>query len=257
MTVSQTIQRLERTNAPPLAYDYDQNAPSPHELTIIFCGGYRSDMMGTKAAFLKEECAKHSLNFLRFDYSGHGASGGNFADLTISDWAQDTLDIIERLVPGRMLIVGSSMGGWISLLTALHFQNTDKISGLIGLAAAPDFTEDLFEKRLSPQQQEKLFETGIAYVPNDYSDEPYIFTKEFYEDGKTNLILPRQHNLPHKLHFIQGKEDADVPWQTAEKIKASFNLKDSNITYIIDGDHRLSRPQDLEILWQCVKTLTR
>lgn len=249
MTDTPSHYELERMGAPTLAYDYDQNAASPHNTTILFCGGYRSDMMGTKAEFLKEKCKTHEINFLRFDYSGHGSSAGNFADLTITDWLEDTLAIIERLIPGRLIIVGSSMGGWISLLTALNFQKTDKIQGLIGLAAAPDFTEDLFTVRLDHNQQQELMDKGIVYIPNDYSDEPYLFTKNLYEDGKTNLVLPYMHNLPHPMHFIQSKQDADVPWQTAEKIKAAFGLQDENITYIEDGDHRLSRPQDLEILW--------
>ena len=249
------VSYLQQTNKPALAYHYTQPA-QPDAPTLIFCGGYRSDMEGTKATFLEQKAKDAGYGYLRFDYSGHGQSEGNFDDLILSDWIADTLTLIDTLIKGPYILIGSSMGGWIGLRVMLEQANKNKPpSGYIGIAAAPDFTEDLFELRLSPDQQTNLMNTGIAYIENDYSDTPYSFTKAFYEDGKTNLVLRQKHTPPCPVHLVQGRLDNDVPWQTATKIQHAFAVPQGNITLIDDGDHRLSRPADLDIIWKTAQKI--
>ncbi len=244
---------LTRTSKPALAYNHHKPDKQSSRPAIVFCGGYRSDMTGTKATFLENKCKELDIEYLRFDYTGHGQSEGVFDTCILSDWIQDTQDIINAAVTGKYVLVGSSMGGWISLCHAINNQNNGNIHAIIGIAAAPDFTEDLFELRLSHDQQKKLFETGIAYVENDYSDEPYAFTKEFYEDGKQNLILRKTQNINSPIYLIQGRNDLDVPCKTAYKIQEIFNIEDNQITIIEDGDHRLSSPSQLDITWGIIQ----
>lgn len=252
-----TVNYFKRHTKPSLAYIYSQGANTSLP-AVIFCGGYRSDMTGTKAQFLEEQCKAAGQTYLRFDYSGHGQSEGDFECLTISDWKQDALDITQHLLKDTpIIIVGSSMGGWIALLMALHLQNTPSLRGIIGLAAAPDFTEDMFHTRLNADQQATLLQNGVVYVPNDYSDQPYAFTRAFYEDGKLNLVLQTPQKLPCPVKLIQGRADKDVPWQTALAIQKAFSLPEADITFIEDGDHRLSAPHQLTILWEKVKDLSK
>jgi pimeloyl-ACP methyl ester carboxylesterase len=239
---------LERLNKPKLAYVKVEAVDSRFPV-VMFCGGYRSDMEGTKALYLEEQCKARGQGYVRFDYSGHGQSGGVFEDLTISDWLEDVLDVFAALVNGPVVIVGSSMGGWIVLLMALRLQESGLVRGLVGLAAAPDFTEEMFYDRLDEAQQKALMEDGIVYVPNDYSDEPYAFTRAFYEDGKRNLVLNKKRSLRHPVKLIQGMADKDVPWQTAMAIKDCFGLSDADVILIEGGDHRLSAPEQLAVLW--------
>lgn len=203
-------------------------------------------MQGTKAQYFEEQCATRGQAYLRFDYSGHGQSEGIFENCTIGDWLEDALAILDHGLKqhsGKVLVIGSSMGGWIALLLAEY--RPEALCGLIGIAAAPDFTEDMFAQRLTPEQQKTLMETGIVAVENDYSDEPYHFSKSFYQEAKNHLLLDKPQNPPCPIHLFQGKQDADVPWQTAVKIQKCYGEKNVEITFIEDGDHRLSRPQDL------------
>jgi len=249
-----SVNYLKRDGKPSLAYVYSQGRDANLPV-IMFCGGYRSDMEGTKALFLEEQCKARGQGYLRFDYSGHGASEGEFEALTISDWRDDALDIFHALVDQPVVIVGSSMGGWIALLVALRLQDNDVLRGVVGLAAAPDFTEEMFHDRLDAAQQAALMEDGIVYVPNDYSDEPYAFTRAFYEDGKNNLILTGKQALSCPLTLIQGLADKDVPWQTAVKIAEVFGVADEDVVFIEGGDHRLSSPDQLATLWDRVSVL--
>lgn len=250
-----SISLLNRGEKPALAYAYTPAAPNTTAPLVMFCGGYRSDMNGTKAMYLETQCAARGQAYLRFDYSGHGQSGGVFAEGTIGDWAQDSVDILNAVHSDEpVILVGSSMGGWMALLLALR--QPERIAGIIGIAAAPDFTDDLFANRLSPSQKLALFRDGIVHVENDYSDEPYIFTCRFYEEAQQHRILdqPRSCNFP--LILIQGKQDADVDWRTAETIKQRFEQGPVEIVYIDDGDHRLSRPQDLALIDEKIRKLS-
>ena len=245
-------QFLARTDKPSLAYVLNKNAGESVDLPpIVFLGGFRSDMEGTKAIFLEEYCKNVGRDFLRFDYSGHGQSGGDFEDLVLSDWYQDGVDAIEHCFDRPVLLVGSSMGGWISLVMAQ--MKPELIAGIIGLAAAPDFTKWM-EAGMSEEQTETLERDGQFNLPNDYG-EPYVITKDLIEDGRALSLLHKKLECDFPIHLIQGKKDADVPWETAEKIKDVFGRPDVRITYIDEADHRLSAPDELEILRRTVESL--
>ncbi|MFN3700621.1 MAG: alpha/beta fold hydrolase [Alphaproteobacteria bacterium] len=243
------IEFLKRSNKPNLAYCYTpplsgtkgENAP-----IVMFLGGFNSDMAGTKAGYLEEQCKARGQGFIRFDYSGHGESDGSFKDGTIGIWKEDAASILDHINPQRVILVGSSMGGWISLLLAL--ERPQKLTGLIGIAAAPDFTKDMWASSLSDEQRAEIAKQGYIAVPNEYSDEPYILTKALFDDAKNNFILDRTHSLDIPMVFVQGVQDPDVPWETTSKIQAVFPKADIEIVLIDDGDHRLSRPEDLEII---------
>lgn len=248
------IQYLERKNDNTLAYVYAPGDDKGKSLPLVmFLGGYRSDMQGTKVLYLEEQCKARGQPFLRFDYSGHGDSHGRFEDGTIGSWLNDALAVFDMVNPQSAVLVGSSMGGWIALLAALQRQGI--VKGVIGIAAAPDFTEDLYG-RLNAGQQRELEKKGITAIPNDYSDEPYQFTKSFYEEAKAHLLLVRKRPIDFSLRLLQGMQDKDVPWQTALRIQEAFECDQSDITFIEDGDHRLSRPEDLAILDKEVKILS-
>ncbi len=247
------VQYLKRNDKPDLAYIYTEgeNTALP---VVIFCGGYASDMQGTKAVYFEEACKKRGQSYIRFDYSGHGQSGGEFADGTIGKWAADTRAIFDHIIKDRWcVIVGSSMGGWIGLLLAQAREA--QIAGYIGIAAAPDFTEELFHERLNDAQRETVMQEGRVLIPNDYSDDPYIFTRELFEDGKANCLLKEKHVPSYPIHLFQGMEDKDVPPDTAKAIRAAYG-GGVEITFIEDGDHRLSRPQDLEAIEQMITSFS-
>ncbi len=250
---------LERDNGPNLAYVFTPPADTGAKLPlVVFCGGYRSDMNGTKATYMEEECRKRGQGYLRFDYRGHGESDGVFEDSTIGDWAQDAQDIFDHIsgqYPGHAaVLVGSSMGGWIALLLAKARSGT--VRGLVGIAAAPDFTEEMFETRLSKEQQANLMATGVAEVANDYSDEPYIFTKDFYEEAKKHLLLTLPQNITFPIRLVQGMLDKDVPWESAVKIQKNFVGSEVDIVFVDDGDHRLSRAEDLDLINREISSLS-
>lgn len=238
---------LERSGKPNLAYHYtspnEQGANLP---TVVFLGGFKSDMNGTKANFLENACKEKGQAYLRFDYTGHGQSGGKFEDGTIGIWKQDALDIFDHLQIENALLIGSSMGGWLSLLLAL--ERTENIHALIGIAAAPDFTNDLWFNRLNEEQRDIVLEKGYVETPNNYSDEPYIFTKALFDDGKSHFLLENENDLDIPMTLMQGMQDPDVPWETSVRIQKAFPKADIDIIFIDDGDHSLSRPEDLEML---------
>ncbi len=219
---------------------------------VVFLGGFRSDMLGTKAGFLKEDCRERGQGFLRFDYSGHGQSGGSFEEGTIGLWLEDALAVIDRLTEGPLILVGSSMGGWLALLVAKV--RPHRIAGLIGLAAAPDFTAHIAEK-MSPAQRAAMGKDGFFAVPNDYDVKPYVFTKALIDDGRRHFVLASPLDVAVPVHLIQGMKDADVSWDTPEKIKAVLPRAHVQIHLIEDGEHRLSRPEDLDLLKNCLAAL--
>jgi pimeloyl-ACP methyl ester carboxylesterase len=210
---------------------------------LIFLGGFMSDMTGIKAAWLEEFAAGAGLAYLRFDYTGHGHSEGAFTEGTIGSWLQDVLDVLDTLTKGPQILIGSSMGGWLALLAAL--QRPDRVAGLIGVAAAPDFTEELVLNGLSETEREALQRDGQVAVPNDYDEEPYIITRALIEEARTHLLLGAPIALTCPVHLLHGIKDPDVPWQTALRITEKLESDDVAVTLIKDGDHRLARPQDL------------
>jgi pimeloyl-ACP methyl ester carboxylesterase len=213
--------------------------------TLVFLPGFMSDMTGDKASHLAALCETRGHACLRLDYSGHGASGGAFEDGTIGRWTQDALFLIDRLTEGKLILVGSSMGGWIALLAAIA--RPGRIAGLIGIAAAPDFTETLIRPSLTPAQQETLARDGVLRVPSAYGGEQ-IFTRALLEDGRKNQLLGGQIPIACPVRLLQGQCDEEVPWHTALRIAERLDSQDVQVTLIKDGTHRLSRPQDLALL---------
>ncbi len=211
----------------------------------VFLPGYKSDMTGAKALAVEAVCADHGLPCLRLDYSGHGASGGRFEDGTISRWTEDALVLIDRFTEGQIVLIGSSMGGWIALLAALA--RRARIAALVGIAAAPDFTERLMWAAMTPAEQATLLAEGVLQVPSQYGD-AYPVTSRLIEDGRTHLLLDAAIPLTCPVRLLHGQRDPDVPWQTSLHLSERLDSEDVQVVLIKDGDHRLSRPSDILLL---------
>lgn len=220
---------------------------------IVFLGGFRSDMTGTKATFLEAWAKGRGQSFLRFDYTGHGASSGAFLDGSIGAWARDAQDAVSHLTSGPQILVGSSMGGWIALLLAKRIP--ERVAGLIGISAAPDFTEDSMFANLTPAQREMLDAEGFVDTPSDYSEEPYRITKLLIEDGRQNLVLtsPLEVQVPFRL--LHGTADADVPVSVALRTIEHVRGSDFRLTLVKDADHRFSEPENLSHISQTLTEL--
>ena len=230
---------LARPDGAAIAYHrIDGAAPG-----IVFLGGFRSDMTGTKALFLEDYCRRQRRAYVRFDYFGHGMSSGEFAAGTIGRWREDAVAVIDSLTEGPQILVGSSMGGWIMLLAALA--RPERVAGLVGIAAAPDFTEKLLPKRLTPEQRRELEEKGAVTLPSDYDPAGYLYTRALIEDGRKYLLLgaPIAHDMPVRL--LHGLADASVPWQLSLRLAERLQSRDVAVTLVKDGDHRLSSESDL------------
>ncbi len=210
---------------------------------VVFLGGFMSDMEGSKAAFLAEWAAARGQAFLRFDYSGHGASSGAFTDGCIGDWAEDALAAITALSTGPQVLVGSSMGGWIALLIARA--RPDLVAGLIGIAAAPDFTEDSMWAGFDEAQRAALMEEGQIALPSAYAESPYIITRRLIEEGRRQLVLRSPLALPGPVRLLQGTADADVPQEVALRLLAHAESADMRLSLVKGADHRFSAPDNL------------
>jgi pimeloyl-ACP methyl ester carboxylesterase len=220
--------------------------------TVVFLPGFRSDMAGEKATALAAFCAARGQAMLRFDYSGHGASDGAVEDGTIGAWAADALAAVDVLTEGKLVLVGSSMGGWIALLTAIA--RPARIAGLVGIAAAPDFTETLMWAAMTPPERARLLRDGVLRVPSQYG-EPYAITRGLIEDGRNHLVLTGPIAIECPIRLLHGQRDPDVPWETALRIAERVGSADLRITLVKDGDHRLSREQDLTLLRETLTAL--
>jgi pimeloyl-ACP methyl ester carboxylesterase len=220
--------------------------------TVVFLPGFRSDMTGDKATALAAFCAERGVGMLRFDYSGHGASGGDFLDGTIGAWAADALTAIDRLTTGPLILVGSSMGGWIALLTALA--RPERLAGLVGIAAAPDFTQLLMWDAMMPAERATLERDGVLYVPSQYGD-PTPITLRLIRDGAEHLVLGGRMAIGCPVRLLHGQADPDVPWHMALRIAEQVETPDVQVVLVKDGDHRLSRPSDLALLRQTLGAL--
>lgn len=213
---------------------------------VVFLAGFRSDMTGAKALRLEEHCRAGGRAFTRFDYRGHGASSGRFEEGAIGDWLADTVAILDRTVAGRpCVLVGSSMGGWLALLAGLA--RPGQVRGLVGMAAAPDFTEDLVRARLGPEQAAALARDGLFLAPSTYGD-PVPITRRLLEEGADHLLMRDNIRLRIPVHLIHGQEDPDVPWQTSLRLAARLEGGAVTVELVRDGDHRLSREEDLRRL---------
>jgi pimeloyl-ACP methyl ester carboxylesterase len=219
---------------------------------VVFLPGFRSDMRGTKAIVLREHCAARGRALLRFDYAGHGESAGRFEDGTIGQWAADALAVFDSLTTGPQLLVGSSMGGWIALLLARA--RPQRIAGLIGIAPAPDFTEALMWPAFSEAQRATLLRDGVLHLESQYG-EPTPITRALIEDGPRHSLLGGPIPLACPVRIIQGMRDPDVPWQHALRLVEALEGNDVRLHLIKDGDHRLSRPEDLRLLTETLDSL--
>lgn len=213
---------------------------------VLFCAGFNSNMQGIKALALEQWCRDRGRQFTRFDYSGHGESSGSVEEGCIGRWRDDTLAVLDRVTSGPQVIVGSSMGGWIMLLVAL--QRARRVKALLGLAAAPDFTERL-RARLTDAQRQQLDRSGYADLPNCYDDgEPYRIGALLLDEGEAHLLLDGEIPVDVPVRLIQGQRDDDVPWQLALRLAERIRGADVEIQLVKDGDHRLSQPSDLRRL---------
>jgi len=217
---------------------------------VVFLGGLKSDMQGTKALHLEARAKQTGRAFLRFDYSGHGQSSGSFTEGCIGDWAEDARAAIEALTSGSQVLVGSSMGGWISLILASRMR--EKIAGIVGIAAAPDFTEDGMWAEFSDEQRAELLRTGQVSLPSEYG-EPYIITRRLIEDGRGHLVLRSPLALEFPARFLQGTDDADVPMSVALRLLEHATGPDIRLTLVKGADHRFSTETCLDLITRTVE----
>ncbi len=218
---------------------------------VIFFGGFKSDMTGTKATYLESVCQKLGQAYIRFDYSGHGASSGNFEEGTIGGWLDDALCVLDNLTEGPQVLVGSSMGGWLMVLAAL--KRSDRIKALVGMASAPDFIEDLARMRVV--QEDVLAQNGICYLPSLSGDMVYPITSRLVIEGRTHSILKAPIALSCPVHLLHGLADKDIPWQKSVKLAERLESREVTVTLIKDGDHRLSENAHLALLEKSVHSL--
>jgi pimeloyl-ACP methyl ester carboxylesterase len=218
--------------------------------TVVWLGGFRSDMAGTKAQAIADWALATGRAYVRFDYFGHGESSGDFAQGTITRWREDTLAVLEELVEGEAVLVGSSMGGWISCLVAPAM--ADRIKALELIAPAADFTEKLMAPEMTEADRAEMAQTGVWLRPSDYGD-PYPITRDLLEDGARWSILPEPVNVQAPVRILQGGADPDVPWRHALELAQALRSQDVVFTLVKDGDHRLSRPQDIARLIEALE----
>lgn len=234
--------RLTLTDGATLAYHRSPGAAPG----VVFLGGFTSDMTGAKATTLERWCRGRGQAFVRFDYSGHGASGGQFADGTIGRWADEALAVLDRLTEGPQILVGSSMGAWLMLLTALA--RPERIKALLGLACAADFTEYLLWERLDENLRERLRRERVISLPSSYG-EPYIITLNLIEEAEQHRLLNRTElPITCPVRLIHGMRDADVPWRISLQVMERLTGSDARLILVKDGEHTLSREQDLLLL---------
>lgn len=220
---------------------------------VVWLGGFRSDMLGTKAAFL-DEWAKHAgAAVLRFDYSGHGESDGRFEDGSIGEWFADALAVFDTLTEGPQILIGSSMGAWIASLLAKA--RPDRVAAIIFIAPAPDFTEKLMWPAFSEEQRNEILKTGRLEQPSDYSDEPEVITVKLIEDGRNHLVMTGKIPISAPVRVLQGMQDEAVPWGHAVEFAQMFESDDVEIVLTKSGDHRLSAPNDLARLKEVLEAL--
>ncbi len=222
---------------------------------VFWLGGFASDMRGSKGEALDLFAARSGRAFTRFDYSGHGASGGPFTDGTISRWLEEAGAVFDT-TGGPQVVVGSSMGGWLALRLAEGLRDTGRIAGLVLIAPAVDMTRVLMFDQMTAREKKQLAETGTATLPSDYSAAGYTITRALIDDGEQHLFGSRLIETGCPVHILQGVADSDVPWQHATALVSRLASDDVVLTLVKDGDHRLSRPEDLERLVAAVEGIT-
>ncbi|MDP7547509.1 MAG: alpha/beta hydrolase [Alphaproteobacteria bacterium] len=250
MTIDTEPKFLTREDGTRIAYHHTPgSAPG-----VLFCGGFMSDMTGTKALALEDACKKTGRSYTRFDYRGHGQSGAEFESGTIGLWAEDALAVLDQVAQGPQIIVGSSMGGWIMLLLARA--RPDRIAGLVGIAPAPDFVLAMWDD-FPDQIKATLQRDGVYYAPSEYSEEPYAITLRLIEEGRQHLVLQDPLKVDYPVRILHGMADPDVPWRRSLEIVERLQGDDIVVTFSKSGDHRLSEPGDIARLIHTVETLAR
>ena len=223
---------------------------------LFWLGGFKSDMKGTKAEALDRWAQETRRACVRFDYSGHGESGGDFTEGTVGRWLEESVAVYGRFAQGPQVVIGSSMGGWLALLLARELRkrkDAAPIAGMVLIAPAVDFTEELMWKEFSPATKRQIEDKGFWMRPSEYSEAPYPITKGLIEEGRKHLLLDGLIETGCAVHILQGVQDPDVPWRHAAELVSRFARDDVVLTLIKDGDHRLSRPEDIERLIAAVK----
>ncbi len=217
---------------------------------LFWLGGFKSDMQGTKAAALDQWAAAQGRACIRFDYSGHGESGGDFVEGTIGRWLEESAAVFAAFAHGPQVAIGSSMGGWLALLLARELKRraTESLAGLVLIAPAVDFTEELMWKKFAPEVRRQIETTGAWQRPSQYSEAPYPITRGLIEEGRKHLLLGGLIETGCPVRILQGVKDPDVPWQHAVELSSRLAHDEVVLTLVKDGDHRLSRPEDIERL---------
>jgi pimeloyl-ACP methyl ester carboxylesterase len=254
-------QQAEQPNAPQYLPQDDGefiaylplNSKLNSTMSVVFLSGFMSDMNGSKAAYLAEFCKRKELHYVRFDYYGHGVSSGEFQKGSIGRWLRDTLAVIDALACPSTLLVGSSMGGWLMLLAALA--RPEKVKGLIGIAAAPDFTETLIWEILPPHQQAELLDTGMITLPAEYCSGSYPITRHLIEEARQHLLLDKKIPIECPVTLLHGMKDDDVPFQTSVQLAGQLATEQVKVTLLKDGDHRMSEPPHLEELSRALEEM--
>lgn len=220
---------------------------------VIFLGGFKSDMTGTKAMAVEEFCREEGRRCLRFDYTGHGKSSGQFRDGSIGQWKRDTLDILDKFADGPNILVGSSMGAWLMLLAAL--ERPEHAAGLVGIASAVDFTELLVWDKLPPEKQKEMQDEGGILVPDCYGGEPYPITHKLVKEGRKHLLFGDVLDIRVPVRLIHGTEDQDVPWRMSHDLMEHIASPDISLELVKGGDHRLSQPAQLAAILRSIEEL--
>ncbi len=244
---TESVHRIRSADGTELAARHRPGIGGP---TLVFLPGLRSDMTGDKATALANLAGRHDRAMLRLDYSGHGASGGRFEDGSLARWRDDALAVVDALAPGPLLLVGSSMGGWIGLLLARALG--ERVRGLVGIAAAPDFTRTMLAS-LSAAQRAALDRDGRVTLPAE--PEPLVLTRRAIVDGEACSLMDDAITLDAPVRLLHGQRDDVVPWATALRIAERVTTPDCRVVLVKDGDHRLSRPQDVALLLETVRSL--
>ena len=251
-TVPETISRPDGTS---IAYHRSAaDKTARRGPGLVFLGGFMSDMTGTKAMALEDNARARGQAFVRFDYLGHGASSGRFEDGTIGRWAEDAVAVLDAVTEGPQILIGSSLGGWIMLLAALA--RPARVAGLVGIAAAPDFTETLMWQEFTPEIRATLERDGVYYEPSEYSEEPYAITMDLIVEGRRHLLMDKPIPITCPVRLIQGAADPDVPWRLSLELMDRLDSGDVELTLVKGGGHRLSEPEDLERLTRTVAALS-
>ncbi len=246
---------LTRPDGSTIAYHKTGGGKTPGRAPgLMFLGGFMSDMTGSKAMALEAHARRSGQGFVRFDYLGHGASSGHFEDGTIGRWAEDAIAVLDELTEGPQILIGSSMGGWIMLLAALA--RPERVAGLVGVAAAPDFTERLMWQAFTPDVRATLERDGVYYESSEYGEEPYAITMDLIVEGRSHLVMDGPIAITCPVRLIHGMADPDVPYRLSLELVDRLESSDVEVTLVKDGGHRLSEPEDLARLTRIVAALS-